>query len=562
MSSTAVARRTSDQDSHAQLPYETVWRLLLQHAWQPPDQQVICRLLSTAKAIRSVVHDVCRSRLCVTVKQARNSSDQQQDLKQFSKWLAKHQQLVQQLVLDRSPAAKTGTDTLSGSQSPSIKRVSSKLAALQLQLKRLTLSGPQPAVYVPPIPTSAISSPFSTLIRLEWVVSSSCKSQRVAKALQQLHALQHLSLTCLDSGSGQARFEDIAPAVRDLGALTSLQLKYFSISKASTQLFPPSLQALSLGPPLPRLYARAMREQHLQLQHMTALQDLHLHCLKGCDVLPAGLQSLQVAHCSVLPLLLLKRLRVLSIAADAPESVLGQLSVLQSLEELHLTYKTGCALSAAGVGHLRSLPLVSLRCIMPAQQLQVLGQIGGRLTQLQLQMERDQLTRQTSLGELLAQQLPHLAALQALCVHVGTMASSACAAAQPGSAQQVNMPALPVQAEPSSSGAAVQSLSGEAPFPGISMLAAALCSMPALTSLELHGLSLHPAAAAQLMVAAQFTRLLLPTAGYEDAAAATPDAATAAAMADESAGVDAVHKAGQGSRPVSAHVMAVMVHHD
>jgi hypothetical protein len=338
-----------------------------------------------------------------------------------------------------------------------------------------------------------------------------------------------------------------------------LQLGGFSISKSSTQLFPPSLRSLSLGVPLPRLYARAMREQHLQLQHLAALQQLQLHSLKGCDVLPAGLQSLQVEHCTVLPLLGLKHLRVLTITADVPESVLGQLSVLQQLQQLRLTYRTW-ALSAAGVSYLQQLPLRSLRCCMPAQLLPALGAFGGMLTQLQLEVQPEQGGDRASLQELLAQQLLRLTALQVLSVQIQlTLASHT---------QQL----LPAQAagDPSPSGPRVAATaatweSARADSKTGCTLAAALLRLPLLTSLELEGLlQLGPAAAVQLSGATQLTHLHLPAAccGSMPHAAATSTAAGTAAGAIGAAAAGAYDtKVAAASSPAVSH-LTVVVHHD
>jgi hypothetical protein len=365
---------------------------------------------------------------------------------------------------------------------------------------------------------------------------------------------------CMDSGSGPAAYEGLATAVEALTGLTTLQLDGFSIGKCRRQLFPPFLRTLFLGAPMPRLYARAMRDQHLQLQHLTALQQLQLHSLKGCDVLPAGLQSLQVEHCTVLPLLGLKHLRALTITADVPESVLGQLSVLQQLQQLRLTYTTW-ALSAAGVSYLQQLPLSSLSCCMSAQQLPALGAVGGKLTQLQLEVQPQQGVDRASLQEFLAQQLLSLTALQALSVQMQLLPAS--------HMQQQLLPAQaaggPCSSAPKATAAVTTQVWAHADSAAKRTLAPALLALPALTSLKLAGLQLSPAPAAQLGGATQLTRLQLPAAccgSMPHAAAATSTAAgTAAGVVEVAAGGASDAKVAAASVPVVSQV-SVVVHHD
>lgn len=556
------------------LANEDVWRHLLQHAWQPLDYQVVCKLLCCSQAIMAVVHRTCSGRLSVRVQQQQSSSKQHEGTLQIAKWLARHQQLVCELILDTDSCgpkqhvlvqpqdpqhAATTTQAGRCNRHNIFNNDNSALAALQHKLRRLASRVSPPGPAVPPIPTS---SAISSLTRLEWAVSSCSKPRQVIKGLRHLHALRSLALTCLDSGSGPAAFEDLAPTVQALTGLTSLQLQHFSISKATTQLFPPSLRTLSLGAPLPRLYACSMREQHLQLQHLTALQQLQLHSLKGCDVLPAGVQSLQVEHCTVLPLLRLQHLRVLTITADVPESVLGQLSVLQQLEQLHLTYRSW-ALSDAGTSFLQQLPLRSLHCCMPAQQLPALGAFGGKLMQLQLKVQAVQDINSESLQGLLAQHLLCLTAVQALSVQVQALLES----------QQTHQQLLlPAQAagDASSSGPSAAATVATREWTNTDSetgcaLAAALCSLPVLTSLELEGFQLGPAAAAQLASATQLTHLQLPAAdcgSMPNAAARTATADGTAAAALEAAAAGALDsKVAAASAPAGSQV-TVVVHHD
>jgi len=476
---------------------EAVWSLLLQHAWDPLDQQVVCKLLCCSRGMAAVVNSSCAGRLSVCL-HGRGSAQLGHETTlnlyfnslALSKWLARHHHLVNELVLGGQPkAAPLGPTAPDIQLAPLTQRfAASAVTALQQQLLRLS---PLCTPAVPPFP-KALRQVGRTLTRLDWVLSSTFSPKKVVKALLQLQALQHLSLTCVDVGSGAASLEHLGPALQQLTKLTALEVNHFSISKASTNHLPPSLRQLKLGVPLPRLYQRAMREQRLQLQHITQLRTLQAHHLKGCDVLPPGLKAIHVSHCSPLPLLRLAGLQELHIEADAPESLLAQLCNLPQLQDVQLSYKQPWSLSESGCTALQQLPLKALQCQLAADQLHLLEQCV-QLTSLQLQLEG---AGSSQVQQQLAQHITHLTALEAL---------SLTAAAHQPSEQQV------VLQQGDGSAGTLAAAAAAAGAAAATELVQGLCSLPALKHLELQGLCLGEAAAAQLAAATHITHLQLPS---------------------------------------------------
>jgi hypothetical protein len=155
--------------------------------------------------------------------------------------------------------------------------------------------------------------------------------------------------------------------------------------------------------------------QPLQIQHLTRLQRLQLHCLNGSDVLPAGLTSLRVGACNALALLPLRQLQQLCIEADASELLLMLLATrMPQLQEVQLTCR-GTWLTPVGLKHLSMLPLKKLHvlCELPHNLLPWLG-CCSHLTDLSLQLlDVDSTTQQE-----LAVQLVQLTALEALSLAV------------------------------------------------------------------------------------------------------------------------------------------------
>lgn len=510
---------------------EAVWSLLLRHAWDPLDQQVVCKLLCCSRGMAAVVNSSCAGRLSVSL-QGRGSAQPGHDATRdlyfrilaLSKWLARRHQLVHEVVLGGRSKEATLSPTAPDIQLAPIPQrfAASAVTALQQQLLRLT---PLCTPAAPPLP-KALGQVGRTLSRLDWVLSSNFSPKTVVKALVQLQALQHLSLTCVDVGSGAAALEHLGPALQQLTKLTALEVNHFSISKASTNHLPPSVRHLKLGAPLPCLCERAMREQHLQLQHLTQLNTLQAHNLKGCDVLPCGLRAIHVSHCSPLPLLGLTGLQELHIEADAPESLLTQLCNLPQLQDVHLSYKQHWSLSESGCSALQQLPLRSLQCQLAADQLHLLERCV-QLTRLELQLEDAGLSQ---VQQQLAQHITPLTALEAL--------SLTAAAHQPSDQQQQQ--ALLQQVDGSAStlaaAAAIELVQG-------------LCSLPALKRLKLQGLCLGEAAAVQLAAATHITHLQLPS-----CQTAAVGAGVAAPPPDE---VDSSSKVG---RDGTAAPVTILVH--
>jgi hypothetical protein len=368
---------------------EDAWRLMLQHAWQPAEQEVVCKLLCVSQHMRTLVHSTCVGRLSIRVlghdDQASTSVQlPRKRAKQLEWWLSKHQQLVcalvlqSHLLLEGPHHASSITAVEPGRQKPS---QSSSALRQRWSWCRQLLTTPLPRLSGLLQPGQfTLSTPLTHLTRLEWAVSSSSKCETFIKSLKQLPDLRVLALTCIDSGTGPAALESLAPALQSLSTLTALQLQHFAVSTPSSSMLPPSLHVLTLGPPLPRLFQRATRDQHLHLQHLTQLQHLQLHTLKACDLLPAQLTSLDVHLCSVRPLLRLQHLQQLSITGQVPESVLDQLRELTQLQQLQLGPCSTAALSPGGLACLQQLPVSRLEAV---QQLPALGV----LPTLQLQLE-------------------------------------------------------------------------------------------------------------------------------------------------------------------------------
>lgn len=294
-------------------------------------------------------------------------------------WLCKHRELVDSLVIRLAPDQDyihnvqqlqqphadacdlkpfTGLATAATAASSLLQRVLQLLPSTALSL-----------------PTQWLSLASRALTRLEWPLSSNYNPTALLQVLPALERLQSLGLHCIDTGVGAASLEALAPALMPLTQLTSLKLQHFSTSKVSFCQLPEALVELEIGPPLPRLQHKALRDQQLQLQGLPRLQQLRLHSLKGCDVLPAGLTALHVGPCNGLPLLALSQLKRLSIVADVPEQLLVLLTQLPALQDLQLTSQ-GSWFTASAFNCLSKLPLTKLHlsCELPPSALPALGQ--------------------------------------------------------------------------------------------------------------------------------------------------------------------------------------------
>lgn len=491
----------------APLQHEAAWSLLLQHAWQSLGQQAICSLLCCSQGMVTILHSSCEGLLSVHVRNKGGGplssppSDIQDYVRQYvqqitrtrqlrkwlSQWLSRHHAVVRELILhdddDDDDDAQQGHCTLAeATNTPETASVSVSVsglhAAVQQQLLRLLQRLAPCGSAAPPLLPSHTAAALSTLTRFDWEFSSSCRPKPIIRAFVQLRGLRDVRLRCIDSGSGSACFDGLAPAVQHLSGLTALHLQHFSISKAGLRKLPASLQHLTLGPPLPRFFEQATRHQQLALRHLTSLHTLQLHTLKGCDELPCALTALRVQHCSALPLLPLKCLQQLSISDDAPESLLTQLCNMPQLQELALTFKVW-SLSHTGCKALQQLPLKALQCTLPADQLELVGQ-WKQLTSLQLQVEA---ACSSTVQLQLAPELAQLTALEHLSLKV---------LAQP--LRQGQWPVSAAQHHRLSQPAASFAL------------AAAIHSLPALKSLQAEGLGLDDAApCAQLEAAASST---------------------------------------------------------
>jgi hypothetical protein len=201
-------------------------------------------------------------------------------------------------------------------------------------------------------------------------------------------------------------------ALSSLSQLQVLDIPREEIPAAAVRHLPQQLRRLQFTP------ASGRTEGPLQLQHLTALTALH--CYDGTgrrqilagDVLPAGLLRLRAIAADVTPLLTLRHLQELDLAAAslcATGSQLGQLTTLQALTALHVHAFHMASFGAA----LLQLPIKQLVTYgdLPLIAVQQLGQLqcltGLSLVRCSLQSSYQQLSE--SLQKMTALQM--LAAL-------------------------------------------------------------------------------------------------------------------------------------------------------
>jgi hypothetical protein len=101
------AVRSSRAPAAPAVGYEEVWRLLLQHCWIDPENQLICKLLCVSASMAELVHSTCegRMRLRLLSKYQHKPKPKtapfklwlglvQPEAQLWSRWLAKHARLL------------------------------------------------------------------------------------------------------------------------------------------------------------------------------------------------------------------------------------------------------------------------------------------------------------------------------------------------------------------------------------------------------------------------------------------------------------------------------------
>jgi hypothetical protein len=114
--------------------YEEVWRLLLQHCWNDPDKQMICKLLCVSASMTQLVHSTCEGRMRVRLLSKHRLKPKpktaafrqwlgpvQIEAQLWSRWLAKHARLLGSLDVlvwpEQEAAVAAGLQAAGGSSS-------------------------------------------------------------------------------------------------------------------------------------------------------------------------------------------------------------------------------------------------------------------------------------------------------------------------------------------------------------------------------------------------------------------------------------------------------------
>jgi hypothetical protein len=348
----------------------------------------------------------------------------------------------------------------------------------------------------PDIPVDCLYLAHSTLTKLDWSIGSNSSCKPLAKALPHLQQLRALGLHCIDTGAGAASLAALAPVLQSLSSLTSLKLQGFRVSTGTAQLLPESLLELCIGRPLQRLQsspsdsAYSHSPQPLQLQHLSKLQQLQLHSLNGCDVLPAQLRALQVGSCNAMALLQLLQLQQLHIESDVPELLLMMLAKhMQQLQDFRLTCR-GTWLTPGSLSHLCALPLTHLSVTRETPH-ELLPLLGGcrQLQQLALHLQ----AVEPSTQQVLAAQLLQMTGLWSLSLSM-----------QPPREPDLYDIAAVAVGIPE---AAAMEVEASVPVLATKGLCDAVLGLQQLRSLRLHGVQLSGEQHVQLAAASQLTVL-------------------------------------------------------
>jgi hypothetical protein len=324
------------------IPHEAAWRLLLGELWQPPEQQVVCRLLCCSRAMARLVHALCAGRLHVSMQPSeRHSAPQRQTAyrEAYCCWLAKHARLLAELrvqdVWGSQPlqdgleqyvaaglraaagvavggAAQRVTRAMTASQSAATRAAEAAAAAgpaaasapqglplrsLVCDNRNSSASGQAGDNSVSLLLDSLAACPKLTRLQFtSWWRTDIWQPQRLAAALTALRGLRELILE-------ERGYEALLPALQLGTQLTKLRLVGIRLL----------LKPNSLPASLVELACQGNRGAVLPpAGHLTALTRLQCESVDAGSSVPPSVQHLQLALCNnPAPLHHLTRLRML-----------------------------------------------------------------------------------------------------------------------------------------------------------------------------------------------------------------------------------------------------------